>query len=215
MKKLIFFLLVFGTSCSSLPEHKNSSENSSDIGVWHTKLPDLQNAFDVFARLPKKEEKKFRRRHLVLAAAKACKEIGQPYFDISGNVFVKAEGSNEITKVLGLCFQKPVMPSMKITFEEKVKVFENYVGYTVESVNEKAPTMLGVGDILVTIGGQPASTNYLHRKIVLKLWQSGKKTVPLEVIRNSKLIKVEEPILDVPNDWSVERVSALNNLYRL
>ncbi len=209
------FLFLACTACSSLPEHKASSENSTEIGYWYKKLPELENAFDVFVRLPKNEDKKFRRRHLVIAAAKACKEIKQLYFDISGVVFVKDEGKTEITKVLGLCFQKSTMPSMKITFEEKPKVFESHVGYAVESVNAKAPTSLGVGDIIVKVGGQPASTNYLHRKIVLGLWQSGKKTVPLEIIRNSKVLKVEEPIVEIPNDWSVERAAALNNLYRI
>ncbi|MEZ4815617.1 MAG: hypothetical protein R3A80_10495 [Bdellovibrionota bacterium] len=106
------------------------------------------------------------------------------------------------------------MPAINITFTAKPRVLENTLAEEVEDTNAKAPTFFAVGDLVTKVNGQAITSNYAIRKNIFSLWTTGKKSLPVEVIRGGKTLTFNEPILEVKNDWSVERVSSLNNLYR-
>lgn len=197
MKKY-FLLLVFLTSCSSVPFQKLTN------GVGYTIISKGPKNFVVKVELPKELETKSPERYYARTVGEECLQRGFEYFDFTNPI-------NGISE--GFCFKENKRSAFAISFD-KNGLNSTPNEFIVESLNQKSITFLQPKDKIIKTNGKNILSIDELKLIAFELGQKNINSVNIELIRQGSVLTISEPMAELTNGcYGPEDLIALRKKY--
>jgi len=178
MKKMMALFLLLSACATSVPFKKNGTELGYKI-----KDGALKDTFTVQLTLNTTPDEKTLAKYMAKAVGEECSERGFEYFDYT-DMQLNAEG---------FCYKGNVKKSLAVTFN-KEGLDKTPQEFVISDLNNKSKTNFKLGDVITKISGKNATTLAALRSQTLYAGISGKTSLPIEIKRDGKTLKFEEPI---------------------
>jgi hypothetical protein len=178
MKKMMALFLLLSACATSVPFKKNGAEFGYKI-----KDGAMKETFEVQLSLNTTPDENTIAKYMAKAVGEECSERGFEYFDYT-DMQMTAEG---------FCYKDNVKKSLAVTFK-KEGLDKTPQEFIISDLNSKSKTFFKLGDIITKISGKSATTLAALRSQTMHAGLSGKTSLPVEIKRDGKTLKFEEPI---------------------